>query len=104
MPTDIGSGVSGWKSGAVQFSCTQIIGLLVEDILESACQGRFGPDKIPAPLSACFKFFGYVWVVLFLAWSGPVRWFPVIEVQQRETELIRWSSFRPMAKAFQSAR
>jgi hypothetical protein len=102
MPTDVGSGVSAWKSGAVQFSCTQIIGLSIEDVAEGIFRRVLGTRKVSPPVAARLRMLGYAWVVLFLAWSGPVRWFPVVEVSQRDTELIRWSSLRPLAKAFRT--
>ncbi|WXC56489.1 hypothetical protein SNK03_002423 [Fusarium graminearum] len=94
VPSDMGSAVPAAKSGAIQFFSTQLIGLVLED--------TFGDMFLPLwkykTTRVLAKLAGYFWVISFLAWSGPVRWFPVILQQTPETELFRLSAFKPMAK------
>ncbi|SPO01745.1 related to TRI7 - trichothecene biosynthesis gene cluster [Cephalotrichum gorgonifer] len=96
VPSDMGSAVSASESGAIQFFSTQLIGLMIEDLLgplfKPLWRTRAG-RIIARPL-------GYFWVITFLAWSGPVRWFPVIRMQNAETELIGLGAFKPLMKAF----
>lgn len=94
VPSDMGSAVPASKSGAIQFFSTQLIGLMLEDL--------FGDLFLPLwkykATRVIAKLAGYFWVISFLAWSGPVRWFPVILQQTPETELFRLSAFKPMMK------
>ncbi|KLO90254.1 TRI7-trichothecene biosynthesis [Fusarium fujikuroi] len=94
VPSDMGSAVSAKDSGAIQFFSTQLIGLMLEDVFGDLFLPlwKYKFTRILARLA------GYFWVISFLAWSGPVRWFPVILQQRPETELIRLSAFKPMAK------
>ncbi|KAF5631729.1 cytochrome p450 3a7 [Fusarium sp. NRRL 52700] len=94
VPSDMGSAVSARDSGAIQFFSTQLIGLMLEDVFGDLFLPlwKYRFTRILARLA------GYFWVITFLAWSGPVRWFPVILQQRPETELIRLSAFKPMAK------
>ena len=96
MPSDMGSAVPPSASGAIQFFSTQLVGLMLEDILapffKPLWRTRAG-RLIARPL-------GHFWVITFLVWSGPVRWFPVIRMQNHETELVRLSAFKPLMKAF----
>ncbi|KAF5265263.1 hypothetical protein FOXYS1_3916 [Fusarium oxysporum] len=94
VPSDMGSAVSAKDSGAIQFFSTQLIGLMLEDVFGDLFLPlwKYKSTRILARLA------GYFWVISFLAWSGPVRWFPVILQQRPETELIRLSAFKPMAK------
>ncbi|KAI1048894.1 hypothetical protein LB506_004766 [Fusarium annulatum] len=94
VPSDMGSAVSAKDSGAIQFFSTQLIGLMLEDVFGDLFLPlwKYKFTRLLARLA------GYLWVITFLAWSGPVRWFPVILRQRPETELIRLSAFKPMAK------
>lgn len=96
VPSDMGSAVPASQSGAIRFFCTQLIGLVVEDVFSPL----FNPLWRTRAGRAIAPFLGYFWVITFLAWSGPVRWFPVIRMQTRETELLRLSAFKPLMKAF----
>ena len=92
----MGSAVPPSESGAIQFFSTQLIGLILEDFLSPLCKPlwRTRAGRIVARL------LGYFWVISFLAWSGPVRWFSVIRAQTQETELIGLGAFKPLMKAF----
>ncbi|KAF5558266.1 cytochrome p450 3a7 [Fusarium napiforme] len=94
VPSDMGSAVPAKDSGAIQFFSTQLIGLMLEDVFGDLFL-HLWKYKFTRGLA---RIAGYFWVITFLAWSGPVRWFPVILQQRPETELIRLSAFKPMAK------
>ncbi|KAM7198352.1 cytochrome p450 3a7 [Rhypophila sp. PSN 637] len=94
VPSDMGSAVPAAQSGAIQFFCMQPIGLMIEDVFSPLFRPlwRYRAWRIAArPL-------GYFWVITFLAWSGPVRWFPVIRMQNLETETFGFGAFRPLGK------
>jgi hypothetical protein len=93
----MGSAVPAAKSGAIQFFATQLVGLMLEDVFGDLFYSlwKSKPTRILARL------LGYFWVLTFLAWSGPVRWFPVILKQNNETELIGLSAFKPLSRALE---
>lgn len=82
--------------------CSQLIGLAIEDVVGKVYHRAFGNPKFSTPVKVAGKVLGYFWVMTFLVWSGPVRWFPVIRMQTKETEMIRPSAFRTMAKAYET--
>lgn len=90
----MGSAVSAAESGAVQFFATQLVGLMLEDVFG----GLFRPLWRTRPTAILARLLGYLWVITFLVWSGPVRWFPVILMQNLETELIGLAAFKPLLK------
>ena len=76
---DLSSGVSPASSGAVQFFCTQALGLMVEDLLSSAysalCGGGSSRDR---PASRGERILGFLWVGSFLVWSFPAYLYPML--------------------------
>lgn len=82
--------------------CSQLIGLMIEDVVEKVYHRLFGHHKFSTPVRVVGRVLGYVWVMTFLVWSGPVRWYPVIRMQAKETEMIRPSAFRTMYKAYEN--
>ncbi|KAF5001556.1 hypothetical protein FDECE_10904 [Fusarium decemcellulare] len=96
VPSDMGSAVPAAKSGAIQFFASQLIGLMLEDVVGN----MFNPLWKTRGTRVLARLLGYFWVITYLAWSGPVRWFPVILKQTHETELLRPSAFKLLMKAF----
>ena len=94
----MGSAVPASQSGAIQFFTTQIAGLMIEDVLEPWLEpvAHFLRQKKIGRLVV--RLIGYCWVITFLAWSGPVRWFAVIRVQTADAELIGLNAFRSLGK------
>lgn len=90
----MGSAVPAAKSGAITFFSTQLIGLMLEDVFGDLFLPlwKYKATRVLAILT------GYFWVITFLAWSGPVRWFPVILQQTKETELIGLDAFKVMGR------
>lgn len=101
VSSDMGSGVSYGKSGAIRFFCTQEIGYMIEDAAIGFYGKIFGDGKHSKAAKYFLKVLGYFWVLAFLVWSIPVRWFPIIQMQKRETEMVGLDAFHPLAKAFQ---
>ncbi|PLB43282.1 hypothetical protein P170DRAFT_459746 [Aspergillus steynii IBT 23096] len=64
---DLSSGVSAASSGAVQFFCTQALGLMTEDFVISAYL-----------LYAAERMIGFLWVGGFLVWSFPAYLYPML--------------------------
>ncbi|KAK3315646.1 membrane bound O-acyl transferase family-domain-containing protein [Apodospora peruviana] len=94
VPSDMGSAVPAAQSGAIQFFCMQPIGLMIEDVFRPL----FSPLWKYQVWRIVARPLGYFWVITFLAWSGPVRWFPVIRMQNFETETFGLGAFKPLAK------
>ncbi|GKZ66933.1 hypothetical protein AnigIFM50267_001022 [Aspergillus niger] len=75
---DLSSGLSSSSSGAVQFFCTQTLGLMLEDFAVNAYFVlRGGP---PGNWKACRgeRLIGYIWVGGFLVWSFPAYLYPML--------------------------
>ncbi|MCJ1267838.1 hypothetical protein MMC22_007724 [Lobaria immixta] len=74
--TDMASGAPWQETGAIQFFCMQTVGIALEEgvqhIYHSAFQSRHPSTMLWA------RILGYVWVILFLAWSIPVWLYPSI--------------------------
>ncbi|RAL04539.1 wax synthase family protein [Aspergillus ibericus CBS 121593] len=74
---DLSAGISISRSGAVQFFCTQAVGILVEDLvvgIYSALRG-LSPSR-----SASWgeRFIGFLWVSAFFVWSLPAYIYPML--------------------------
>jgi len=72
IPSDMGSVGLYSQSGVIQFMCSQLIGLIIEDLVEKLCSRAFGQPKFSTRMRICGKTLGYFWVMAFLMWSGPV--------------------------------
>ena len=68
-----------WQDlGPVLFFATQGIGIIIEHsflVLVGVIRGGKEPRKEPSIL---LRLLGYIWVISFLAWSGPVWIYPQI--------------------------
>ena len=74
---DISAGLSISSSGAIQFFCTQALGVLVEDLVVNAYSTLRGlGHNQPATLAE--RAIGFVWVGSFLAWSLPAYLYPML--------------------------
>lgn len=75
---DVATGIPWLSSGAIQFFCTQALGILLEDSAQAMYYSAFGRSRVstsPALWSRCL---GYVWLVIFLSWSMPVYLYPTL--------------------------
>jgi hypothetical protein len=73
---DISEGISPLKSGAIMFFCTQIPGILIEGFVAKIYWQLFVPSEREANIPEMVA--GYLWVVLFLAWSTPIYLYPML--------------------------
>ncbi|KAF5857250.1 hypothetical protein ETB97_006048 [Aspergillus alliaceus] len=74
---DISAGLSIYSSGAVQFFCTQALGVVVEDLVVNAyCALRGVPRNRAA--SRVERVIGFLWVGSFQAWSLPAYLYPML--------------------------
>ncbi|PYH90290.1 hypothetical protein BO71DRAFT_402341 [Aspergillus ellipticus CBS 707.79] len=74
---DLSAGLSISSSGAVQFFCTQVLGMIGEDFAASAYCSMRGLSR-NRPASRGERVIGFVWVGLFLAWSLPAYLYPML--------------------------
>ncbi|KAL1961854.1 hypothetical protein VTN77DRAFT_978 [Rasamsonia byssochlamydoides] len=74
---DIAAGISIHNSGALTFFCTQILGIVVEDLGVGAYRYLLGRDGTRPPALA-EKLVGFAWVGAFLVWSAPVYLYPMM--------------------------
>jgi hypothetical protein len=70
IPSDMGSAVPYSQSGVIQFMCSQLIGLMIGDLVGKVCSRAFGQPKFSTRMRNCGKTRGYFWVLAFLMWSG----------------------------------
>lgn len=75
ITSDHGMTLQPYESGAIRFFLTQALGIVLEDAFQAAYYYISGKKRSAnAPL--LHKFVGYVWLVLFLAWSTPAWSYP----------------------------
>lgn len=75
---DIAAGISVHSSGAITFFCTQILGIVVEDVVVGVYRHLFSRDNGSRPPFLAEKLVGYTWVLTFAAWSSPVYLYPMM--------------------------
>lgn len=77
---DMASGLSWHESGALQFFCTQVIGIALEETARTIFyQFNRRANHTGKSPSAAFRptiLAGYIWVIAFIAWSFPVWGYP----------------------------
>lgn len=75
--TDMASGVPWQELGTVQFFCTQLIGIALEEGAQHVYRFAF-PSRYAGHRSTMLwaRLLGYIWVILFIAWSTPVWIYP----------------------------
>jgi lysylphosphatidylglycerol synthetase-like protein (DUF2156 family) len=79
---DMASGLSWHESGALQFLCTQVIGIALEEIVHTIYYHSAQQANHPAQSSStAFRptvLAGYIWVIMFFAWSSPIYIYPTL--------------------------
>ncbi|GKZ20610.1 hypothetical protein AbraIFM66951_005937 [Aspergillus brasiliensis] len=75
---DLSSGLSPSSSGAVQFFCTQALGLMVEDLAVNAYLVLRGGPSRNRTASRGERILGFLWVGGFLVWSFPAYLYPML--------------------------
>jgi hypothetical protein len=79
---ELTAGIPRSESGVVQFFTTQALGLLIEDSVSSAWRRAAGRNKREPHWWE--KAVGFIWVVVWLAWSMPVWTYPASRRSQGE--------------------
>ena len=75
---DIASGIPWRSSGAVRFFCTQVLGIMLEEIAQAIYFSAFGRFQLPSSPALWSRCLGYVWLVIFLSWSVPTWLYPML--------------------------
>ena len=73
---DISSGIRAPNSGAMVFFLTQVLGIVVEDLVKRTYSSIMRTSNRPAMLIE--RIVGFTWVTLFLSWSIPVYLYPML--------------------------
>ncbi|KAL2003549.1 hypothetical protein VTN02DRAFT_3439 [Thermoascus thermophilus] len=74
---DTAAGIPLHESGAIQFFCTQVLGILMEELVAGAyCRGCTTCGKRLPPLVE--RLIGYAWVGAFLVWCVPAYMYPML--------------------------
>ena len=79
MLVDVAGGIPLRQSGAVQFFCMQLLGIMAEDLIHAffyqSTSKRETTRKNPTWGE---RLIGYIWLVGFLVWTVPVWSFPAL--------------------------
>jgi hypothetical protein len=92
---DSGGAVPVAQSGALQFFCTQALGILLEDAIQELSRIFFGDLN-----SRACRAVGFLWVFAFLGWSTPVWVYPVARTLKREDCMLELGALRPLISSF----
>jgi len=100
LVADLGGGLSatgpsGASSGAMQFFCTQAIGIVLEDMVVNAF--RYFVRTPSQTGSVMFsRVVGCMWVILFLSWSTPVWIYPIYRNMRYEDGQMSFEALKPI--------
>lgn len=78
---DSASGIPWVSSGAIRFFCTQVLGIVLEEIAQSMYSSAFGRSSMSTPPALWSRCLGQVWVAIFLSWSAPVWLYPMYRIR-----------------------
>ena len=81
---DIGTGLTWSESGSVTFFVTQALGIMVEDGVQAVYQSWRDKQAGGAPAGTerfLTRWVGYLWVVVWMCWSGPAWFYPKLRHQ-----------------------
>ncbi|KAI9805732.1 MAG: hypothetical protein M1833_005225 [Piccolia ochrophora] len=76
--TDVASGVPWRESGSIKVFCTHVGGIMLEDAVKAIFRSARGPDRGRTHTPVWTRVLGYVWVIVFMAWSVPVWSYPAM--------------------------
>ena len=74
---DLASDVSWRQSGAVQFFSTQVVGIVLEEIVQHIYLSIFPSGSATDRPTLWARILGYLWLTLFLTWSVPIWIYPM---------------------------
>lgn len=82
--TDVAEGFTWQQSGSLRFFCTQAVGIIIEDGVQTFYHWAV-PDRKNALIHQPFaKILGYIWVVIFMVWSTPAWIYPSLYANRGE--------------------
>lgn len=87
---DLSAGLPFSHSGALRFFLMQAVGIAFEDGVQTGWRKLFAPRKA-GTVSQAFtwrwqRVIGYVWVLLWLSWSSPIAYYPILEANKGESK------------------
>lgn len=92
---DAGGALTIFQSGALQFFCTQAVGIMFEDGIQEIYRILFGDRE-----TRLCKAIGFIWVIAFISWSSPVWVYPIARTMEREDMLLTIYAVRPLLEWF----
>ncbi|MCJ1314688.1 hypothetical protein MMC25_008370 [Agyrium rufum] len=78
IASDLLAGMTWEESGALRFFYTQVLGIVLEDGVQAIYRAFKGTKRTTETPPLLIKLGGYLWVVLFMAWSTPVWFYPTV--------------------------
>ena len=81
---DVSGGLSWRRSGAFRFFYTQALGIMLEDALQAIYRHSRGTQRDPGPPQRWIRMLGYLWVLIFFAWSSPAWFYPILRPITRD--------------------
>lgn len=89
---DVGGAVEA-RGGAMQFFCTQFVGIVIEDAVQALSRHEEARKRKGARIreaereiegvASWKKWMGRVWVAVFLVWSTPTFQYPVMLAKRK---------------------
>lgn len=92
--SDLGGGVAVRDSGSLSFFCLQALGIMLEDGVQDVYRRIRGPSRAGPIEKGLLRAVGYVWVVVFLTWSGPGWIYPWLQVGKKADNMLTFGNFR----------
>lgn len=91
-------GLPARQSGQIQFFATQVVGIMLEDIVQAVYRAMRGV-KWGTPPTPVTRAVGYVWLAVFLWWSTPVGFYPMQRISRCDNnEILPFSLFASILK------
>lgn len=72
---DIIEGIPHLYLGTLQFYMTQVIGIMLEDAVQTVYRASHGVQR-GTPPTFISRAAGYIWLAVFLCWSQPIALYP----------------------------
>lgn len=91
LANDLALGITFRESKAMSFFLLEGLGLLIESCMQAAWQKLVRKDT-----GKLEKVAGYLWITLYLSWTG-ARWiYPANRVLTKEGSLLKWDFAYPI--------
>ena len=87
---DYGGNVPREQSGAMEFFCTQALGIMIEDGVQEVWRLMGGRKNTLFTRSV-----GFIWTIGFISWSSPIWVYPVARGMRREDMMLSLWAMKP---------